>query len=99
MNIIVPGNIDFCNAKSLRFRSWADKVNFVRYMNMYMAWAPGGCNDWADLLSRIADKLQEAAQERERLKMMMPMMKHSHHQPAEGKGESMQAPGAFQLHS
>ena len=72
----------------MRFRSWADKVNFVRYMNMHLAWAPGGINDWADLLSRVADKLQEAAQERERLKMMMPMMKHSHHQSDDEKGES-----------
>ena len=87
LNITVPGNIDFCNAKALRFRCWADKVNFVRYMNMYLAWAPGGVNDWADLLSRIAEKLAAAAMERERQRIMMPMMRHSHHSEEKEKGE------------
>ena len=75
LNITVPGSIDFCNFKELRFQCWEDKVDFVRYMNMYMAWVPGGVNDWADLLSRIAEKLAAAAMERERQRIMMPMMR------------------------
>jgi hypothetical protein len=55
-------------------------------MNMYLAWAPGGVNDWADLLSRIAEKLAAAAMERERQRIMMPMMRHSH-APQRGEGE------------
>ena len=85
LNITVPGNIDFRNAKALKFRCWVDKVKFVRYMNMYLAWAPGGVNDWADLLSRIAEKLAAAAMERERQRKMMPIMRHSHHSEGEEK--------------
>ncbi len=68
-----PGGIDFCSAKELRFRLWADKVGCVRYTNMYMNWWPGGVNDWADLLSKIADKLAEGAEERERLATVVPV--------------------------
>ena len=93
LNVTVPGNIDFCNAKALRFRSWADKVSFVRYMNMHLAWAPGGVNDWADLLSRIADKLAEAALERERSRIMMPMMRHSYRDGGAVQKERQEKPG------
>lgn len=79
MSITVPGSIDFCSAKEMRFRSWAEKVGYVRYMRIYMNWWPGGVNDWADLLSRIADKLAECAEERERLAMVMPLQVHSYH--------------------
>ena len=79
MSSTVPGSIDVCSAKEMRFRSWADKVGYVRYMNMYMNWWPGGVNDWADLLSRIADKLAECAEEREKLAIVMPVQQHSYH--------------------
>lgn len=75
----MPGPIDFSSAKEMRFRGWAEKVGFVKYMNMYMALTPGGVNDWSDLLSRIAGKLAECAAERERLAAVMPMTVHSYH--------------------
>ncbi len=91
LSVDVPTHIDHCCAKEMRFRAWADKVAFVRYMNIYMAWWPGGVNDWADLLSRIADKLARCAEERaaqEREGIMMPMHRHSYH-PV---GESVHSP-------
>jgi hypothetical protein len=82
MAIDVPTQIDHCCAKEMRFRSWADKIYYVRYMNIFMAWWPGGVNDWADLLSRIADKLKLCADERaaqEREGVLLPMHRHSYH--------------------
>ena len=76
--------IDVCSAKEIRFRSWADKVGHARYMN----WWPGGVNDWADLLSRIADKLAECAEEREILTIVMPVQQHSYHTGHKARGNS-----------
>jgi hypothetical protein len=66
MNVDVPGSIDFCNAKELRFRAWAEQVGYVKYMNFCMKFIPGLCNDWADLLSRVAEKLATVAEEQMR---------------------------------
>ena len=88
MSITDPGPIDFCNAKVMRFRSWAEKVGWVRHMNMFMNWWPGGINDWSDLLSRIADKLAECAAERDGVRALMPMQRHSYH---EGGAEDAKA--------
>ena len=88
MSITVPGPIDFCNAKEMRFRSWAEKVGWVRHMNMFMNWWPGGINDWSDLLSRIADKLAECAEERDRARSLMPMQRHSYHVGGESDGKA-----------
>ena len=53
----IPGEIESCSAKEMRFRSWAEKVSYVKYMTMHLGFCPGGLNNWSDLQSRIADKL------------------------------------------
>ena len=86
MSIDIPTRIDHCSAKEMRFRSWADNVAYVRHMNIHMAWWPGGVNDWADLLSRIADKLAVCAEAREeeiRRGVLMPMHRHTYHEQTE----------------
>jgi len=98
MGIDVPTQIDHCCAKEMRFRSWADKIAFVRHMNIYMAWWPGGVNDWADLLSRIADKLAKCAEERseqERAGVMLPMHRHTYHPPAAEVAEGVGVPEGY----
>jgi hypothetical protein len=39
--VTVPAAIDHANAKEKRFLSWAEKVSYVRYMNLDMKWIPG----------------------------------------------------------
>ena len=55
---------------SIRFLSWAEKVSYVRYMNLDMKWIPGSANDFADLLSRMAERIGEAVKQREGIPMM-----------------------------
>ena len=88
LSITAPGPIDFCNAKEMRFRSWAEKVGWVRHMNMFMNWWLGGINDWSDLLSRIADNVAECAAERDRTRALMPMHRHSYHVGEPGAEEA-----------
>ena len=90
LSITIPGPIAFCNAKEMRFRSrsWAEKVGWVRHMNMFMNWWLGGINDWSDLLSRIADNVAECAAERDRTRALMPMHRHSYHVGEPGAEEA-----------
>lgn len=61
MGISVPSHVDHANAKELRFLSWAEKIAYVQWMGLDMRWIPGSANDFADLLSRMAAKIGEAA--------------------------------------
>jgi hypothetical protein len=102
MNVDVPGTIDFCNAKELRFRAWAEHVGYVRFMNFCMKFIPGLCNDWADLLSRVADKLAAVTEEQMRAfgetppAILMPMSRMSYH----GEREALEhgsVPDGFEI--
>ena len=64
-SVQIPGEIDFCSAKDMRFRSWTEKVSYAKYMMMHLGSFPGELNNWSDLLSRIADKLQACVEERD----------------------------------
>ena len=93
-SVQIPGEIDFCNAKEMRFRSWAEKVSYVKYMMMQSGFCPGGLNNWSDLLSRIADKLQACVEERDariREIKMTPMTRMSYHKE---KSDAQHAAGA-----
>ena len=61
MSISVPSHLDHANAKELGFLSWADKIAYVEWMKFDMRWVPGSANDFGDLLSRMAEKIHEAA--------------------------------------
>ena len=56
-----PGIIDFAGPKEMRFLGWAEKMSFTRELPMDVSFIPGNMNSFADLVSRIADKLGEAA--------------------------------------
>ena len=93
-SVQIPGEIDFCSAKEMRFRSWAEKVSYVKYMMMHLGFCPGGLNNWSDLLSRIADKLQACVEERDariREIKMAPMTRMSYHKE---KSDAQHAAGA-----
>ena len=93
-SVQIPGEIDFCSAKEMRFRSWAEKVSYVKYMMMHLGFCPGGLNNWSDLLSRIADKLFACVEERDariREIKMAPMTRMSYHKE---KSDARQAAGA-----
>ena len=68
IGVSVPQEIDHANAKEKRFLSWAEKISYVRHMKMEMRWIAGSANDFADLLSRLAEQIGKAVRERE----MMP---------------------------
>ena len=63
----MPQAIDHANAKEKRFLSWAEKMSYVRHMKMEMRyrWIAGSANDFADLLSRLAEQIGKAVRERE----------------------------------
>ena len=44
----------------------AEKVLYVKYLDMEMRWIAGSANDFADLLSRLVEQIGKAARERER---------------------------------
>jgi hypothetical protein len=71
IGVSVPQAIDHANAKEKRFLSWAEKISYVRHMKMEMRWIAGSANDFADLLSRLAEQIGKAVRERE-------MMPHFH---------------------
>jgi hypothetical protein len=64
-SVSVPGHIDHACAKEKRFLGWAEKVAYTKWMDLDMRWIPGSANDFADLLSRMADKLHSCIEERE----------------------------------
>ena len=84
--VTVPAAIDHANAKEKRFLSWAEKVSYVRYMNLAMKWIPGSTNDFADLLSRMADRIGEAVKQRENVPMMYALGKSVETEKEEGDG-------------
>jgi site-specific DNA-cytosine methylase len=57
-----PGIIDFAGPKEMRFLGWAEKMSFTRELNIDASYIPGNMNSFADLVSRIAQKLGDAAQ-------------------------------------
>ena len=73
--LTVPAAIDHANAKEKRFLSWAEKVSYVRYINLDMKWIPGSANDFADLLSTMVERIEEAVKQREGIPMMHPLGK------------------------
>jgi hypothetical protein len=96
----VPGEIDFCSAKEMRFRSWAEKVAYVKYMLMHLGFCPGGLNNWSDLLSRIADRLLECAEERDshaREIKMAPMTRMSYHKEKDAEAPAGTAPAGYEV--
>ena len=93
-SVQITGEIDFCSAKEMRFRSWAEKVSYVKCIMMHLGFCPLGLNNWSDLLSRIADKLQACVDERDariREIKIAPMTRMSYHT---GKSDARQAAGA-----
>ena len=65
VGVSIPQSIDHANAKEKRFNSWAEKISYVKYMNMEMRWIAGSANDFADLLSRLAEQIGKAVRERD----------------------------------
>ena len=65
IGVSVPKAIDHANAKENRFLSWAEKISYVRHMKMEMQWSTGPANDFADLLSRLAEQIGKVVRERE----------------------------------
>ena len=57
MGVSVPSEIDHANAKEKRFLGWSEKVSYVRWMKFDMRWIPGSANDFADLLSRLSERI------------------------------------------
>jgi hypothetical protein len=64
VGVSVPAVIDHACAKEKRFLGWSEKVSYVRWMKFEMKWIPGSANDFADLLSRMADRLHQCIEER-----------------------------------
>jgi hypothetical protein len=81
MSVQIPGPIDHACAKEKRFLGWIDKVSYLQYMKtrMKLNWWPGSANDFPDLLSRCAAKLQECIDEREKLTKMFALSRVSYH--------------------
>ncbi len=73
LGISVPSHIDHANAKELRFLGWAEKVSYVKWMGFDMRWIPGSANDFADLLSRMADRIGQAVEAQARVAGMCPI--------------------------
>jgi hypothetical protein len=48
----------------MRFMAWAEKMAFTRELPMDTQFIPGNMNSFADLVSRIAYKLRDAAMRR-----------------------------------
>jgi hypothetical protein len=65
VGVSIPQSVDHANAKEKRFNSWAEKVSYVKYMDMEMRWIAGSANDFADLLSRLAEQIGKAVRERD----------------------------------
>ena len=65
VGVSIPQSMDHANAKEKRFNSWAVKVSYVKYMDMEMRWIAGSGNDFADLLSRLAEQIGKAVRERD----------------------------------
>ena len=59
-----PGPIEHAGAKEMRIRGWAERMSFLNLLPVHTAFCPGELNSFADLTSRIADKLQEAVTRR-----------------------------------
>jgi hypothetical protein len=64
-----PGIIDFAGPKEMRFMAWAEKMAFTRELPMDTQFIPGNMNSFADLVSRITEKLGEAARRRKHKEM------------------------------
>ena len=56
----IPRSTDHANAKEKKFNSWAEKVSYVKYMDMEMRWIARSANDFANLLSRPAEQIGKA---------------------------------------
>jgi hypothetical protein len=56
-----PGMIDYAGPKQMRFLAWAEDMAFTREIPMDVSFIPGNMNSLADMVSRIADKLGDAA--------------------------------------
>ena len=65
VGVSIPQSIDHENAKEKRFNSWAEKVSCVKYIDMEMRWIAGSANDFASLLSRVAEQIGKAVRERD----------------------------------
>jgi site-specific DNA-cytosine methylase len=75
----IPGVIDHASAKAQRFQGWAEKIQYVQWMDLDMKWIPGHANDFADLLSRCADLIKKSAKELDGLPKVFPMMRMKYH--------------------
>ena len=73
--VTVPAAIGHANAKETRFLSWAEKVAYVRYMNLDMKWVLGSADEFVDLLSRMTERIGEAVKQRENVPMVCPLGK------------------------
>ena len=69
----MPQAIDHANAKEKRFLSWAEKISYVRRIKMELRWIAGSTNDFADLLSRLAEQIGKAVRDREMMPLFHPM--------------------------
>jgi len=65
VGVSIPQSMDHANAKEKRFNLWAEKVSYVKYLDMEMRWIAGSENDFADLLSRLAEQIGKAVRERD----------------------------------
>lgn len=91
VGVSVPSMLDHACAKEKRFLGWAEKVAYVAWMDFDMRWIPGSANDFADLLSRSADKLRQCLEERSASVMETARV---HHYGKEGYEESHLVLGA-----
>jgi hypothetical protein len=65
LGVSVPEAIDHACAKEKRFLGWAEKVSYLRYLRCLLKYLPGCANDFADMLSRMAERLHKCIAERE----------------------------------